>query len=113
MHHKRQPPYNRYQTEIKVAFGNENEDIKTRRTNEYFRSTMDMTDCTDVKKHKGHYKIRPNNLSRGYSEGDASLVLDASIFLDKSPNKTVADDISVGEHDVLSSDNDLDVVNGR
>lgn len=111
MHDKGQPPYKRYQTEIIVAFENENEDIQIRRTNEYSSSTMNMTECPDVK--KGHHKIRPNNLFRGYSEGDASMILDASILLDKSQNKTVADDISVGEDNVLSSDNDLDVVNGR
>ena len=113
MHDKGQPPYTRYQTEIIVAFENENANIQIRRTNEYFSSTMNMTDCPDVKKHKGHYKIRPNNLFRGYSEGDASLILDASILLDESQNKTVADDISVGEDNVLSSDNDLDVGNER
>ena len=113
MHNKRQPPTKRYQTEIAVAFENETKDIQTRRTNEYFSSTNNMTECPDVRKHTDYYKIRPNNLFRGYSEGDASLILDASILLDESQNKTVADDISVGEDNVLSSDNDLDVVNER
>ena len=113
MHNKRQPPTKRYQTEIAVAFENETEDIQTRRTNEYFSSTNNMTECPDVRKHTDHYKIRPNNLFRGYSEGDASLVLNASILLDKSQNKKVADDISVGEDGVHSSDNEKEVFNGR
>ena len=113
MHNKGQPPTKSHQTGIEVAIENETKDIQTRQTHTCFSSTYNMTDCPDVKTHAAHYKIRPNNLFRGYSEGDASLVLDASILLDKSQNKIVADDISVGEGNVLSSDNDHEVFDRR